>query len=89
MADSSAQTEISYLPPSSPPANHGHTRAAWFTTIVVVLGSTIAGVAMCIAMMWMIWVGAAVVLVGLVGGKALAVAGYGQAPLGTADTNTH
>ncbi|MEP7763165.1 HGxxPAAW family protein [Sanguibacter sp. 25GB23B1] len=89
MADTSAQTEISYLPPSAPPANHGHTRAAWFTTIVVVLGSTIVGVAMCIAMLWLVWVGAAVVLVGLVGGKLLSVAGYGQGALGTSDANAH
>lgn len=89
MADSSAQTEISYLPPSAPPANHGHTRAAWFTTAVVVLGSVIAGVAMCFAAVWLVWVGAAVVVVGLIGGKLLSVAGYGQGSLGTADANKH
>lgn len=76
MTDSSAPA--SYLPPASPPSNHGHTLAAWFTTLVVALGSILAGVALCISTMWLVWVGAAVVVVGLVGGKLLSVAGYGQ-----------
>lgn len=76
MTDSSAPA--SYLPPAPPPANHGHTLAAWFTTLVVVVGSIIAGVAMCVSAMWLVWVGAAIVVVGLVGGKILSVAGYGQ-----------
>ncbi|MBI9114935.1 HGxxPAAW family protein [Sanguibacter suaedae] len=87
MADNSPRTELSYLPPSVPPANHGHTRAAWFTTGVVVLGSVVAGVAMCFAMVWLVWVGAAIVLVGALGGKVLSVAGYGQPRLGTTDPN--
>ncbi|SDD26522.1 hypothetical protein SAMN05216410_3077 [Sanguibacter gelidistatuariae] len=78
MTDSSAQVDASYLPPSAPPSNHGHTLAAWFTTIVVVVGSVLAGVAMCVSANWLIWVGAAIVVVGLVGGKVLSVAGYGQ-----------
>lgn len=81
MTDSSAPIDVSYLPPSSPPSNHGHTLAAWFTTIVVVVGSIVAGVAMCVPVVWLVWVGAAIVVVGLVGGKILAVAGYGQPPV--------
>ena len=80
MTDSSAPA--SYLPPSPPPVNHGHTLAAWFTTIVVVVGSILAGVAMCVSAMWLIWVGAAIVVVGLVGGKVLSAAGYGQPAAG-------
>lgn len=80
---SSVHLTASNLPPAAPPHNHGHTRAAWFTTIVVVVGSIIAGVAMCIPLVWLVWVGAAVVVVGLVGGKALSVAGYGQPPVPT------
>lgn len=76
MTDSSAPA--SYLPPASPPTNHGHTVAAWFTTIVVVVGSVLAGIAMCVSAMWLVWVGAAIVVVGLIGGKVLSVAGYGQ-----------
>ncbi|WP_066463093.1 HGxxPAAW family protein [Sanguibacter suarezii] len=76
MTDSSAQAP--YLPPAAPPANHGHTVAAWFTTLTVVVGAILAGVALCISTMWLVWVGAAIVVVGLVGGKILSVAGYGQ-----------
>ena len=82
MTDSS--TPASYLPPSAPPTNHGHTFAAWFTTIVVVVGAILAGVAMCISAIWLIWVGAAIVVIGLIGGKVLSVAGYGQS--GTRNT---
>lgn len=78
MADSSVKRDDTYLPPSAPPTNHGHTTAAWFTTIVVVLGSAVAGVAMCFALVWLAVVGAVIVVAGLVGGKILSVAGYGQ-----------
>lgn len=84
MTDSPAQIDASYLPPSAPPANHGHTLAAWFTTIVVVLGALVAGVAMCFAAVGIVWVGAAIVAVGLIGGKLLSVAGYGQGGHGAA-----
>lgn len=78
MADSSVTRDDTYLPPSAPPTNHGHTTAAWFTTIVVVLGSAVAGVATCFALVWLAVVGAVIVVAGLVGGKILSVAGYGQ-----------
>ena len=32
--------DLSYLPPSAPPTNHGHTTAAWTTVIVVLTSST-------------------------------------------------
>lgn len=88
MADSSARAEVSYLPPSAPPTNHGHTTAAWFTTGVVVLGAIVAAVAMCFALVWLVLVGGAIVVVGLVGGKLLSIAGYGQERLGTDDPNS-
>lgn len=77
MADS-PQVDDTYLPPSSPPTNHGHTTAAWFTTIVVVLGAAVAGVAVCFALVWLAIVGGVIALAGLAGGKMLSVAGYGQ-----------
>lgn len=78
MADSSVKVDDTYLPPSAPPTNHGHTTAAWFTTIVVVLGAVVAGVAVCFALVWLALVGGVIVLVGLAGGKALSLAGHGQ-----------
>lgn len=83
MTDNSAQVAASYLPPAAPPSNHGHTLAAWFTTIVVVVGALVAGVATCLAAVPVVWVGGVIVAVGLVGGKILSAAGHGQPAAGT------
>ncbi|WP_051197188.1 HGxxPAAW family protein [Jonesia quinghaiensis] len=67
------------LPSTVPPKNHGHTPAAWFLTIVVALGSLIVGLGMPLNSMVMIGAGVVVVIVGLVGGVVLSLAGKGQA----------
>ncbi|WP_449386561.1 HGxxPAAW family protein [Cellulomonas soli] len=66
------------MPPSAAPTNHGHTTAAWTTTIVVLLGAVLAAVGMVAALTWLAWAGGAVALLGLVLGKVLQVLGYGQ-----------
>ncbi|MHA7132845.1 HGxxPAAW family protein [Oerskovia turbata] len=76
--------EISYLPPSAPPTNHGHTVAAWFTMIGIIVGSVVAGLAVAFAMVWLFWVGMAIVLLSLVGGGVLRNMGYGQPKPGVA-----
>ena len=70
--------EVAYLPPSAPPANHGHTSAAWATTILVFLGVGIAAFAVLQAFVAVFWVGMGVVAIGLVVGKVMALLGYGQ-----------
>jgi hypothetical protein len=76
--------EISYLPPSAPPTNHGHTVAAWFTMIGIIVGSVVAGLAVAFAQVWLFWVGMAIVLLSLVGGGVLRNMGYGQPKPGVA-----
>lgn len=71
-------SELASLPPSAPPRNHGHTTAAWTTTITVVVGALVASVAMMAALVWLVWVGFGVVVLGVVLGKVLQVLGYGQ-----------
>ncbi|QTE30786.1 HGxxPAAW family protein [Pengzhenrongella sicca] len=83
MVDQSAEhsapaAEIASLPPSAPWANHGRTIAAWTTVTVVLVGGTIAAVAVLLAMTWLFWAGLVVVVVGIVIGKILQMAGYGQ-----------
>ncbi|HUX70561.1 MAG TPA: HGxxPAAW family protein [Cellulomonadaceae bacterium] len=69
---------LAWLPPSAPPSNHGHTVAAWTTTIVVVVGALVSALAVVFAVVWLFWAGLGVVLVGAITGKVLQVLGYGQ-----------
>ncbi len=80
MADLSNKdlSETAYLPPSAPPANHGHTTAAWVTTITVLVGVVAAAFGVLTATVWLFWVGIGVALAGVVAGKVLAILGFGQ-----------
>jgi hypothetical protein len=66
------------LPPSSPPANHGRTSAAWVTMIVITLGALICAVAVAAALPWLFWAGLVVIVLGLIAGKILQAMGFGQ-----------
>jgi len=70
--------DLSYLPPGPPPSNHGRTTAAWVTVTLVLIGSTVASVAVLFALVWLFWVGLAVVVLGTVVGKVLQILGHGQ-----------
>ncbi len=58
--------------------NHGKTPAAWATTVIVIIGSMIAGVAIAVANIP--WAIAGFVVVGLGGlvGLVMKAAGYGR-----------
>lgn len=71
-------SEIVSLPPSAPWTNHGRTVAAWTTVTLVLIGGIIAGLAVMAAMAWLFWAGMGLVLLGIVLGKVLQMAGYGQ-----------
>ena len=70
--------ELAYLPPASPPTNHGHTVAAWVTVSLVLLGSVISALAVMGAFVWLFWAGMGVVVIGLVAGRVLKMLGFGQ-----------
>jgi len=70
--------EVMHLPPSAPPRNHGRTLAAWTTTAVVVAGAVLAAVGVVASLPALAWVGAGVVVLGLVIGATMAAMGYGQ-----------
>lgn len=71
-------SELAYLPPSAPPTNHGHTTAAWVTTVTVLVGVAAAAIGVLNAIVPLFWVGIGVALAGVVVGKVLAVLGFGQ-----------
>ena len=58
--------------------NHGKTPAAWATTIIVILGSTIAGVAIAVANIPWAIAGFVVVALGGVVGLVMKSAGLGR-----------
>ena len=77
-AQNATTTETMHLPPTAAPTNHGKTVAAWVTTYWVVIAFTIAGLGVPFAIVWLAWLGIALTVAGLIAGKALQVAGYGQ-----------
>ncbi|KGM14348.1 HGxxPAAW family protein [Cellulomonas bogoriensis] len=71
-------TERAYLPVAAPPTNHGHTRAAWVTVTLVLLGGVISSLAFIVSQVWMFWAGMGVVVVGVIAGYVLKMLGFGQ-----------
>lgn len=70
--------EKAYLPPVAPPRNHGHTVAAWVAMSAVMLGATVVAAGFLVPALWLVWTGAAVIVVGLLAGGVLRKAGLGQ-----------
>ncbi|MFD7903711.1 HGxxPAAW family protein [Kitasatospora sp. NPDC059722] len=61
-------------------AAHGHNPAAWTGVVISFVGFGIAGVAMILPSPLLVVAGLAVVLVGGIVGKAMAMAGMGKQP---------
>ncbi|UGQ10099.1 DUF3141 domain-containing protein [Yinghuangia sp. ASG 101] len=61
-------------------AHHGNTPAAWTLTILALVGSTVAGVALIAASPVVFWAGIAIIVVGAVAGGAMRMAGMGTVP---------
>jgi multisubunit Na+/H+ antiporter MnhG subunit len=79
MADrSTSRSETTYLPPSAPPTNHGHTTAAWFTTFLTIGGFLLAAIGLVATITWLFWAGVVITVLGPVTGKVLQTMGYGQ-----------
>ncbi len=58
---------------------HGQSVAAWTAVAIMLVAAAIMAWAVIAALPWLFWVGAALVLVGAIAGKVLAMAGYGLA----------
>ncbi|MFJ9947458.1 HGxxPAAW family protein [Kitasatospora sp. NPDC091207] len=61
-------------------AAHGHNPAAWTGVTISFVGFAIAGVAMILPSVPVVWGGLAVVVIGGVVGKAMSMAGMGKQP---------
>jgi len=66
---------------------HGHSVAAWTAVIILLVSAAVMSVAVVAAAVWLFVVGAVMAVVGVVAGKVVAMAGFGQnkpeAPRGT------
>lgn len=58
--------------------DHGHSTAAWTGVGIILLGTAIASVAVVIPSVILGIVGAVVIVAGIVAGKVLSMAGYGN-----------
>lgn len=67
-----------YLVPPTPPHNEGKTPAAWTLSVLVVLGVLGISVGMITGQIIFVWVGIAVIIVGLIAGFAMRSMGLGQ-----------
>ena len=59
--------------------NHGHSVAAWTTVGILIVAAAIMSAAVLVQSVWLFVGGAVLVVVGLVTGKVLSMAGYGAA----------
>jgi hypothetical protein len=57
---------------------HGHSIAAWTAVTILLLAAALIGVGIALQVLWLDLVGVALVVVGVVAGKVLAMAGFGQ-----------
>jgi len=55
----------------------GHSLAAWTTVVVSLVGIALGTVAFFFAIVWLVWVGVGITLLGFILGFALSKAGYG------------
>lgn len=70
--------ENAYLPDAAPFHNEGKTLASWVAMIGVTLGAVIAAVGFLAPTVWVIVVGAVVVVASLIAGGVLRSMGHGQ-----------
>lgn len=62
--------------------DHGSTPAAWTAVTIIMVAFVVGGVAFLVAQPWLFWVACALVVVGVVVGKVMAMMGMGAQPSG-------
>ncbi|UWF76557.1 MULTISPECIES: HGxxPAAW family protein [Microbacterium] len=56
---------------------HGHSPAAWTAVVIMLIGFTAGTIAFCLGQVTLVWISAAVIVLGALIGWILAKAGYG------------
>lgn len=75
--------------PERPYANHGSTVAAWVMFGIMTVGVIVGAVAYDLANPPIVFVGAGIIVLGLLAGLLLKIAGYGQGGSKTKNTARH
>ncbi len=61
--------------------DHGSTPAAWTAVIIIIVAFVVGGVGVLLAQSWLFWVGAVLIVVGVVAGKVMQMMGMGAKPV--------
>ncbi len=85
---SSHKTERPSGPHAIEDLGHGHSTAAWAAVGVALVGFTVGTVAVFLLNWPLFWVGAVIVLLSLVVGRVLSMAGFGEYSRGGGDSPT-
>jgi hypothetical protein len=64
--------------PQHPRGHHGNSPAAWTLVLLVMLGALVIAVGISVPSIVLDVVGAVIILIGLVAGKVMSLAGYGS-----------
>jgi uncharacterized membrane-anchored protein len=64
--------------PTTKASHHGNSVAAWTMVLVVGIGSLFASIGVAVPSMTLVVVGAVIIVIGLIVGKAMSLAGYGS-----------
>jgi hypothetical protein len=60
-----------------PHENHGNSVAAWTAVSIVMVASCVGAIGVLVKEPWLFWVGVALIVVGVIAGKVLQMAGFG------------
>jgi hypothetical protein len=66
--------------PLHKPHSHGNTPAAWTCVGIMIVGALVCAIAFPLVAPWLFFVGLGIIVVGLVVGKVMALAGLGALP---------
>ena len=58
--------------------DHGSTPAAWTAVTIIMIAFLVGGIGVVAALPWLFWVGAALVVVGIIVGKVMQMMGLGS-----------
>ena len=62
--------------------HHGNTPAAWTAVLIMIVGFLVGTIGVMVAKPWLFWVGIALLAVGAIVGKVMAMMGMGKQPVG-------
>lgn len=80
--DTQVETAVTtnILPPRIPDPKQGHSVAAWALVLIIIFAALLGALGLVFEEHWLAWTGLGVAILGVIIGKALQLAGFGQVP---------